>query len=287
MFRHRSVVLKWVGGVLVLGIAGWLLWQNQQADKTGWLFTQGTGLGVHQQDLGDGWGQRNSTGGRKLGATTQAGKSRSSTIPNEKDGGDTERGRDITNTGANQQGDSSEVGRIAIHAAGAVQKPGVYYLQDGARVVDVVKAAGGVAGNADLNAINLAGGVMDGEQVFIPYKDGSGSTGYVVRGGVTSSAAGSMTRSGSTSATRKASTSQGIEASYTSGSRSGGVKGKVNINTASVEELISLPGIGESKAEAIIRYREGRGTFQRPEDLMAVGGIGEKTYARLKDWITV
>jgi competence protein ComEA len=142
---------------------------------------------------------------------------------------------------------------IIVHITGAVTNPGVYTLEEGSRVFHVVEKAGGHLEDADLERINLAQPLYDGQPVFIPRKsdrDNSSSTGGPSPAGDPSVA-------------------------------------KVNINTASKAQLETLPGIGSVKAQNIISYREKNGPFQRIEDLVNVNGIGEKTLEGMKDFITI
>lgn len=142
---------------------------------------------------------------------------------------------------------------IAVHVSGAVAAPGVYELEEGARVADAVELAGGFLEGAAENALNLARVLNDGEQVVVP------------------------------TAEEHAAQQSAAEAS----GGAAGVGGKVNINTASVEQLDTLPGVGESTAQKIIADREANGPFSSPEDLKRVSGIGDKKYAKLADLITV
>lgn len=142
---------------------------------------------------------------------------------------------------------------IAVHVSGAVAAPGVYELEEGARVADAVELAGGFLEGAAENALNLARVLNDGEQVVVP------------------------------TAEEQAALQSAAEAS----GGAAGVGGKVNINTASVEQLDTLPGVGESTAQKIIADREANGPFSSPEDLKRVSGIGDKKYAELADLITV
>ncbi len=142
---------------------------------------------------------------------------------------------------------------IAVHVSGAVAAPGVYELEEGARVADAVELAGGFLEGAAENALNLARVLNDGEQVVVP------------------------------TAEEQAAQQSAAEAS----GGAAGVGGKVNINTASAEQLDTLPGVGESTAQKIIADREANGPFSSPEDLKRVSGIGDKKYAELADLITV
>jgi competence protein ComEA len=141
---------------------------------------------------------------------------------------------------------------LHVHAAGAVQRPGVVEVPAGARVVDVVNAAGGAAGDADLNQINLAELVTDGERIYVPRA-----------GEVVASIAGPAS-SGSGS----------------SGSKDGG--GIVNINEADATELESLPGVGPATAQAILDYRSEHGRFRSVDDLLNVRGIGPAKLEQIK-----
>ncbi|MGI6130020.1 MAG: helix-hairpin-helix domain-containing protein [bacterium] len=140
---------------------------------------------------------------------------------------------------------------IVIHVAGAVEKSGVYHLFVGDRVVDAITAAGGADAEADLDAINLAQPLIDGQKVWIP-RVGEEPTGQ-----------------------------------YNGVSSTMGDSGKVNINTGDLTELQILSGIGPSLAQRIIDYRTNNGPFRQIEDIQNVSGIGSKRFEQLKDYITV
>jgi competence protein ComEA len=142
---------------------------------------------------------------------------------------------------------------LFVHILGAVAKPGLYQLHDGARAVDAVAAAGGFTAEADRQQLNLARLVSDGEQIYVPKVGEAGS------GPPGSSAAGGA----------------------------GAIGGKLNINTASESDLETLPRVGPTMAKRIIAWREANGRFATIEDLMSVTGIGEKTFAELKDLVTI
>lgn len=147
---------------------------------------------------------------------------------------------------------------VFVHIDGAVVAPGVYELTGALpRVNDAVIAAGGLAGDADTSALNLAAVLSDGEKIHVPRQ------GEAVAAGQTSSGAASGPDVGGSSS------------------------GVININTATAEELDSLPGIGPSTAAAIVEDRERNGPFASPEDLMRVSGIGEGKFSKLKDQIRV
>jgi len=145
---------------------------------------------------------------------------------------------------------------IRVYVAGEVKKPDVYELDDGAIVKDAVVLAGGFTDNADTISINLAKKLSDGEEIIVYSKVtyASGSTGTVSNAINTNSSANRT--------------------------------GKVNINTASKDELMTLSGIGEVKAQAIIDYRTKNGPFRDIHDIVNVSGIGEKTFENIKDSIT-
>lgn len=146
---------------------------------------------------------------------------------------------------------------LMVDISGAVKAPGVYELALDSRVQDVVQAAGGLLPDANESAVNMAARLMDGQKIIIP-QEGEEIT---------------ITKS-----------SQAEEISGTVASVDAQ---PININTASQEELETLPGIGPSKAAAIIEYRSTHGPFKTLEDILGVSGIGEKTLAGFKDWIVI
>jgi len=142
-----------------------------------------------------------------------------------------------------------EVQTITVYVNGEVVRPGVYSLAAGSRVKDAVEASGGFTAAADRKRVNLAKKVRDEDYIFIDTQgDSQGSSGGA-------SAAGT------------------------------GSGGMININTATKEELMTLPGVGEVTAQKIIDYREKNGDFKKVEDLTKVDRIGEKTLAKFKDKI--
>lgn len=149
---------------------------------------------------------------------------------------------------------------LVIHVAGKVRKPGVIQLPPGSRVIDAVSASGGALHDVDLAALNLARPLADGEQVLVGVTAPPGSSvqGAPGHGG---SDAGSAT--------------------------TGQLGVPVNLNTATLEELETLPGVGPVLAQRIVEFRMSQGRFARVEDLQNVTGIGEKTYADLRDRVTV
>lgn len=150
---------------------------------------------------------------------------------------------------------------ITVHVAGAVNNPGVYRLRYGSRINDAVVAAGGATTTANLDAINLATVLNEGEQIYVPKRGekphtitGRPQVGGGATGGASNGGAGGVNGGAS-----------GVN---------GGALSTININLASVVELEQLPGVGPATAKAIVAYREKNGAFQRVEDLLKVRGIG-------------
>lgn len=157
-------------------------------------------------------------------------------------------------TSANEENATATSGEVVVHVTGAVSTPGVYTLPSDARVDDAVRAAGATA-EADLSQLNLAQKLADGQKITVP-AIGSAST----------------------------SAGEGTTTTPADASSDGAL---VNINTASLEELETLPSIGEVRAQAIITYRETNGGFRTIEELQEVSGIGEKIFADVAPYITV
>lgn len=148
---------------------------------------------------------------------------------------------------------------VVVYVCGAVRSPGVVRLPAGARVTDAVALAGGPTARAELAAVNLAAPVTDGQQIMVPEKGAAGAV-----------AAAPAPASG-----------PGL------GAAAGAAGALVNINTASLEELDSLDGVGPSTAQKIIDYRTANGGFTSVEQLKDVPGIGDAKFAALKDFVTV
>lgn len=146
----------------------------------------------------------------------------------------------------------SPASKLIVDISGCVKKPGVYEFEDGTRLHDVIQQAGGLTEEADIDAINQAEVVTDGQKILIPEKletmDGAEST------------------------------------TFTQNAVS---NGKININQADSTTLQEIPGIGPATADKIIQYRDANGRFQSIEDLKNVSGIGDKTFEKMKDNICV
>ncbi|MFR6538094.1 MAG: helix-hairpin-helix domain-containing protein [Lachnospiraceae bacterium] len=149
---------------------------------------------------------------------------------------------------------TEQVTEIYVQIDGAVKKPGVYTFSEESRVYELIEAAGGLLPEAYDLGINQAKRLADGEKIYVYTKEeienGAGTTDTQNPKGQTDD-------------------------------------GKININTASVEELMTLSGIGETRAKDIIAYRNAHGAFSLPEDLKNVSGIGDSTYNKIADAIIV
>ncbi len=175
---------------------------------------------------------------------------------------------------------------IKVHVAGAVRKPGVYTLSTHARVIDAVRAAGGATSSADLVRINLAQVLVDTEQVFIPSRVSRRPNVTVApRLKPNTSLIVPITVLPPNIPTFVPVPSTPIQSSTSPPETPAG--SKVNINTATAEQLDSLPGVGPVTAKAIMSYRSKKGPFVKVEDLLNVPGIGPGKFAAMKSRVTV
>ncbi|HEV7888389.1 MAG TPA: helix-hairpin-helix domain-containing protein [Acidimicrobiales bacterium] len=162
---------------------------------------------------------------------------------------------------------SSDPVEVVVDAAGALARPGVYRLGPTARVQDVVAAAGGPAPDADLELVNLAAPVADGERVYVPRRGERAPEG-VATGPLGAGGWGSLGSRGGVA-------------------RLGPPAQPVNLNSASAEQLDALPGIGPATARAIVAWRQQHGRFKRVDDLLAVRGIGPAKLVTLRPQVRV
>lgn len=144
----------------------------------------------------------------------------------------------------------AETGGLYVHVLGQVAHPGLYILDADARLVDALAAAGGTLDDADLQAVNLARALTDGEQIIVPAKNAAPAPGEA-------------------------------------GASAIGPDGRVNLNTATQEDLETLPRIGPALAQRILDWRKKNGRFRAVQDLLAVPGIGDKLLAGVKDKVRV
>ena len=168
---------------------------------------------------------------------------------------------------------SEETKTLVVHICGAVSAPGVYELPAGSRIIDAVEAGGGFLPEAEEACCNLAEEIVDGCQIYIMTKSESCADGQTEKkAGIQTSPDSDM---------------QTTDRNVRSNSATALENGLVNLNTADVAALMTLPGIGESRAKAIISYREQHGAFAQIEDIMKISGIKQAAFSKIKDKITV
>ena len=160
---------------------------------------------------------------------------------------------------------------IYVYVCGRVNRPGVYSVSENCRVFECLQLAGGICADADISGINQAVKVSDGQQIYVPSVEEmqlakkDGSSGLMTDGPLK---AGNLGLTGSNAV-------------------SGSKDGLVNINTANASELTSITGIGNTRAQAILDYRDQNGRFEKIEDIMKVPGIKEGLFAKIKEQITI
>lgn len=183
------------------------------------------------------------------------------------DAGDKESGSEVGQDSfgeeSGQEGDSAEdvsADEVYVHVCGSVNNPGVYRLRPEARIYEAIEAAGGLCDDAAAESVNQAQKVEDGLKIYVPDKE------EVEHGWEEPS---------------------GMSDVFGDGRKTDVSTAKVNVNTATVEELKTLPGIGDAKAQSIVSYRQANGMFQSIEDLMKVEGIKNGVFDKIKDQITV
>lgn len=172
---------------------------------------------------------------------------------------------EITNN--ETQEESKEEEKIVVHITGAVNKEGIVELQEGARIADAIEKAGGAKENADIKNINLATVLEDGMKVHIPTIE--------------------ETKANSENINVENNASSQIATETTNITSNIKTQGKININTATEEELDTLPGIGPSTAAKIIDYRKENGKFKNIEEIKEVSGIGDAKYEKIKELIII
>ena len=178
----------------------------------------------------------------------------------------TESVTDGTLSGSRFTEESPAPALLHVYVCGSVNRPEVYVLPEGSRITDAVRAAGGFTEDAARDSRNLAELLTDGEMILIPSEEewaAAGKSGGNVSGNALDPPA--------------------VKAPRESGKTA---DGRIDLNTADAETLMTLPGIGESKASRIIAWREQYGPFRSAEDLMRIPGIKQSTYNQLKDQIT-
>ena len=193
--------------------------------------------------------------------------------------GDTDKTREAEpNAGSTDRTELSDApaekaATLVVHICGAVAAPGVYELPAGSRIIDAVEAGGGFLPEADEACCNLAEAIEDGCQIYIMTKTESCADGQTEKkAGIQTSPDGGL---------------QTTDRNVRSNSAPALDSGLVNLNTADAAALMTLPGIGESRAKAIISYREQHGAFVKIEDIMKISGIKQAAFSKIKDKITV
>lgn len=184
---------------------------------------------------------------------------------------------EVNNTQENNQTEKESKETIVVHVSGAVNIEGIVELEAGSRIANAIEKAGGIKENADMTNINLAYLLEDGMKIHIPTKEETEAN---------KNNENTLTESYVTSSSSGVSSKEDTNSTQSS-SKSTASSVKVNINTASQEELDTLPGIGPSIALKIIDYREQNGKFNSIEEIKEVSGIGDAKYEKIKDSITI
>ncbi|MEM7272792.1 MAG: helix-hairpin-helix domain-containing protein [Actinomycetota bacterium] len=169
-------------------------------------------------------------------------------------------GRSAEAAGTADSSSTTTVADLVVHVAGAVRSPGLVTVPPGARVDDAIRAAGGPGPAADLDRLNLARPVADGMQIRVPTMDEAAPAGPLI---------------------------SGPEIDEPDGSPGAASSGPVALNSASVDQLDTLPGVGPATAAAIVTWREENGGFRVVEDLLDVPGIGPAKLEALRDHVVV
>ena len=178
----------------------------------------------------------------------------------------------------------SSVTEVRVHVAGAVNNPGVYTLPANGRAVDAIAAASGAAADADLDRVNLAGELTDGMQLYVPRRGETAAPAPIQpHTGTAQGASQGASQGGGSQPQRTLTPSGGTGTTGTSAAS----QGSVNINTATAEQLQSLPRIGPAMAQRIIAWREAHGGFRSVDELDAVPGIGPTLLETLRPLVTV
>ena len=186
------------------------------------------------------------------------------------------------------QGGASGEATVRVHVAGAVNNPGVYTLPAQGRTVDAIAAASGAAADADLDRVNLAGALSDGVQIYVPHRGETAAPAQIQPNGGTANAGQGNAANGAAQngASQGGAQPQPARTLTPAGSAQKGST-PVNINTATAEELQTLPRIGPAMAQRIIAWREAHGGFRSVDELDAVPGIGPSMLENLRPLVTV
>lgn len=192
------------------------------------------------------------------------------------------------NPSESAQGGASGEATVRVHVAGAVNNPGVYTLPAQGRAVDAIAAASGAAADADLDRVNLAGALSDGVQIYVPHRGETAAPAQIQPNGGTANAGQGNAANGAAQngASQGGAQPHPARTLTPAGSAQKGST-PVNINTATAEELQTLPRIGPAMAQRIIAWREAHGGFRSVDELDAVPGIGPSMLENLRPLVTV
>ena len=187
-----------------------------------------------------------------------------------------------------QGGGASGETTVRVHVAGAVNNPGVYTLPAQGRAVDAIAAASGAAADADLDRVNLAGALSDGVQIYVPHRGETAAPAQIQpNGGTANAGQGNAANGASQNGASQGGTQPHPARTLTPAGSAQKGSTPVNINTATAEELQTLPRIGPAMAQRIIAWREAHGGFHSVDELDAVPGIGPSMLENLRPLVTV
>ena len=192
------------------------------------------------------------------------------------------------NPSESAQGGASGEATVRVHVAGAVNNPGVYTLPAQGRAVDAIAAASGAAVDADLDRVNLAGALSDGVQIYVPHRGETAAPAQIQpNGGTANAGQGNAANGASQNGASQGGTQPHPARTLTPAGSAQKGSTPVNINTATAEELQTLPRIGPAMAQRIIAWREAHGGFRSVDELDAVPGIGPSMLENLRPLVTV
>ena len=192
------------------------------------------------------------------------------------------------NPSESAQGGASGEATVRVHVAGAVNNPGVYTLPAQGRAVDAIAAASGAAADADLDRVNLAGALSDGVQIYVPHRGETAAPAQIQpNGGTANAGQGNAANGAAQNGASQGGTQPQPARTLTPAGNAQKGSTPVNINTATAEELQTLPRIGPAMAQRIIAWREAHGGFRSVDELDAVPGIGPSMLENLRPLVTV
>lgn len=193
-----------------------------------------------------------------------------------------------SNPSESAQGGASGEATVRVHVAGAVNNPGVYTLPAQGRAVDAIAAASGAAADADLDRVNLAGALSDGVQIYVPHRGETAAPAQIQpNGGTANTGQGNAANGAAQNGASQGGTQPQPARTLTPAGSAQKGTAPVNINTATAEELQTLPRIGPAMAQRIIAWREAHGGFRSVDELDAVPGIGPSMLENLRPLVTV